>query len=85
MYREGGSGAGEINRAAAEAKLAAPAAAFDIIRDVMTWHGAYGYTKEAGLERGLRGVASYIMGAEGTQNIMKIIIAREILGREFSP
>jgi len=75
----------EINKAVACAKLVAPTAAFDIIKDVLTWYGAYGYTKEAGLERGLRGVASYIIGAEGAQNIMKIIIGREILGKEFSP
>ncbi len=74
----------EINQAVAAAKLMAPTAAFDIIKDVMTWYGAYGYTKEAGLERGLRGVASYIVGAEGAQNIMRVIIGREILGKEFA-
>ena len=41
--------------------------------------------RRQGLERGLRGVASYIVGAEGAQNIMKLIIGREILGKEFSP
>ena len=75
----------EINKAVASAKLIAPTVAFDIIKDVLIWHGAYGYTKEAGLEKGLRGVASYIMGAEGAQNIMKIIISRELLGKEFAP
>jgi acyl-CoA dehydrogenase len=73
----------EINKAVAAAKIAAPTAAFEIIKDVMMWHGAYGYTRAAGLERGLRGVASYLMGAEGAQNIMKIIIARDVLGKEF--
>lgn len=75
----------DINKAVAAAKLTAPSVAFDIIKDVMIWYGAYGYTKEAGLERGLRGVASYIAGAEGAQNIMKIIIGRELLGKEFAP
>lgn len=75
----------EINKAVAAAKLVAPTAAFDIIKDVMMWHGAYGYTREAGLERGLRGVASYIVGAEGAQNIMRLIIAKEILGKEPAP
>jgi acyl-CoA dehydrogenase len=74
----------EMNKAVAAAKLIAPTAAFDIIKDVMTWHGAYGYTREAGLERGLRGVASYVVGAEGAQNIMRVIIARELLGKEFA-
>lgn len=85
MYNENRADHQEINKAVAAAKLSAPTAAFDLIKDVMLWHGAFGYTKEAGLERGLRGVASYIVGAEGAQNIMKLIIGREILGKEFSP
>lgn len=83
MYGEGKYSHKDVNKAVAAAKLTAPAAAFDIIKDVMMWHGAYGYTKAAGLERGLRGVASYMMGAEGAQNIMRVIIARDILGKEF--
>ncbi len=85
MYSEKMFDHGEVTKAVATAKLIAPATAFDIFKDVMMWHGAYGYTKEAGIERGLRGVASYLIGAEGAQNIMKIIIGREILGKEFSP
>jgi len=34
---------------------------------------------------GIRGVRSYSIGAEGTLNIMRLIIAREILGAEFLP
>ncbi|HKZ17946.1 MAG TPA: acyl-CoA dehydrogenase family protein [Geobacteraceae bacterium] len=83
MYGEGTFSHKDINKAVAAAKIYAPTTAFDIIKDVMMWHGAYGYTKAAGLERGLRGVASYLMGAEGAQNIMKLIIARDILGKEF--
>jgi acyl-CoA dehydrogenase len=45
--------------------------------------GAYGYTTKCEVEMGLRGVKSYSAGAEGGQNIMRIIIAREILGDEF--
>ena len=85
MYTKNRFSHKEINKAVASAKLIAPTVAFDIIKDVLIWHGAYGYTKEAGLEKGLRGVASYIMGAEGAQNIMKIIISRELLGKEFAP
>ncbi len=75
----------EINKAVAIAKLTAPATAFEIIKDVMVWHGAYGYTKEAGLERGLRGVMSYLVGAEGAMNIMRTIIGKELLGKDFGP
>lgn len=83
MYSGNSFSRQEINKSVAAAKLAAPTAAFDIIKNVMMLHGAYGYTKEAGLERALRGVTSYIVGAEGAQNIMKLIISRELLGKEF--
>jgi acyl-CoA dehydrogenase len=82
LYSEGGISHEGMNGAVAAAKLTAPQIAFDIIKDVMMWHGALGYTKEAGLERGLRGVASYVMGAEGAMNIMKVIIGKELLGSE---
>jgi acyl-CoA dehydrogenase len=75
----------EINVAVAAAKLTAPQTAFEIFKDVMIWHGAYGYTREAGIEKGLRGVASYIVGAEGTMNVMKIIIGKGLLGKGYSP
>ena len=81
MYTENRFSHKEVNKAVAAAKLIAPTLAFDIIKDVIIWHGAYGYTKEAGLERGLRGVTSYIVGAEGTQNIMRLIISRELFGK----
>jgi acyl-CoA dehydrogenase len=84
MYAENRFGHNEINKAVACAKLVAPTTAFEIIKDVMTWYGAYGYTKEAGLERALRGVFSYMIGAEGAQNIMRLIISRELLGKEFT-
>ena len=82
MYAGKGVNHEGSNKAAAAAKLTAPTVAFDIIKDVMIWHGAYGYTKEAGLERALRAVTSYIVGAEGAQNIMRLIISKEILERE---
>jgi acyl-CoA dehydrogenase len=85
FYGEEGFSRGEINKAVAIAKLTAPQTAFEIIKDVMVWHGAYGYSKEAGLERGLRGVTSYLVGAEGAMNIMRVIIGKELLGKEFSP
>lgn len=75
----------EISKIVAMSKLIAPETALDIIKDVMVWHGAYSYMREMGLEMGLRGVMSYVLGAEGASNIMKIVLAREILGREFIP
>ena len=66
-------------------KLKAPHFAFKAFKDAMLWHGAYGYTKECPLEMGLRGIMSYCIGAEGATNIQRIVIARELLGKEFIP
>jgi acyl-CoA dehydrogenase len=75
----------EVNRAVAAVKLTAPPIAFECVKRVMMWFGAAGYTKEVGLELGFRGVMSYLVGAEGGLNIMRIILGRELLGKEFLP
>ncbi|HYK93712.1 MAG TPA: acyl-CoA dehydrogenase family protein [Thermoplasmata archaeon] len=75
----------EVDRAVAAVKLTAPPLAFECVKRVMMWHGAAGYTKDVGLELGLRGVMSYMVGAEGGLNIMRIILGRELLGKEFVP
>ena len=75
----------EVDRAVAAVKLTAPPLAFECVKRVMMWFGAAGYTKEVGLELGLRGVMSYLVGAEGGLNIMRIILGRELLGKEFVP
>ncbi|MCI4369135.1 MAG: acyl-CoA dehydrogenase, partial [Thermoplasmata archaeon] len=75
----------EIERTVASVKLTAPPLAFECVKRVMMWHGAAGYTKDVGLELGLRGVMSYMVGAEGGLNIMRIILGRELLGKDFLP
>jgi acyl-CoA dehydrogenase len=75
----------EVDRAVASVKLTAPPIAFECVKRVMMWFGAAGYTKEVGLELGLRGIMSYMVGAEGGLNIMRIILGRELLGKEFVP
>lgn len=69
----------------AMAKLRAPIDAFGILNEVADWHGAFGYTKECELDLGIRGVRSYSIGAEGGMNIMRLIIGRELLGKDFVP
>ena len=64
-------------------KLKTPHFAFDVCKHVMLWFGAYGYTKECPVEMGLRGIMSYCIGAEGTTNIQRIVIARELLGKDY--
>ncbi|MCI4360991.1 MAG: acyl-CoA/acyl-ACP dehydrogenase, partial [Thermoplasmata archaeon] len=75
----------EVDQAVASVKLTAPPIAFEAVKRVMMWFGAAGYTKDVGLELGLRGVMSYMVGAEGGLNIMRIILGRELLGKEFVP
>jgi acyl-CoA dehydrogenase len=83
--RGDGSHRSEVELAVASVKLTAPQVAFDCVRRVMMWFGAAGYTKDVGLELGLRGIMSYLVGAEGGLNIMRIILGRELLGKEFVP
>jgi acyl-CoA dehydrogenase len=75
----------EVERAVASVKLMAPPIAFETVKRVMMWFGAAGYTKDVGLELGFRGIMSYMVGAEGGLNIMRIILGRELLGKEFVP
>ena len=74
----------ELSKYISMCKYLAPHHALDTFRRVMYWFGAYGYTKECPLEMGMRGVMSYCIGAEGSQNIQKIVIARETLGRDWT-
>jgi acyl-CoA dehydrogenase len=75
----------EVDRTVASVKLMAPQVAFDTVRRAMMWFGAAGYTKEVGLELGFRGIMSYLVGAEGGLNVMRIILGRELLGKEYVP
>ncbi len=72
----------ETTKACAEAKMLAPVFAFEAINDAIQWFGAFGYTEECPLHLALKGVRSYFW-AEGTIEIMKIIVGRELLGKEF--
>ncbi|HEV2428263.1 MAG TPA: acyl-CoA dehydrogenase, partial [Thermoplasmata archaeon] len=84
-FRGDDSHRSEVDRAVAAVKLTAPPLAFETVKKVMMWFGAAGYTRDVGLERGLRGIMSYLVGAEGGLNVMRIILGRELLGKEFVP
>jgi len=75
----------DIALSAALAKLRAPRVGFGIMNEVADWFGAMAYTKECPVEMGIRAIRSYSIGAEGTSNIMRLIITRELLGAEFLP
>lgn len=68
----------------AMAKLRAPIMAFETFNEVANWLGAMGYSTEYPIEMGIRGVRSYSIGAEGGMNIMRMIIARELIGNEYT-
>jgi acyl-CoA dehydrogenase len=72
----------EVSMAIAMAKSVAPFWAVDAISEVMQWQGAFGYTLECEDQKAWRGVRSFTL-AEGSSEIMKLIIARELLGKEF--
>jgi acyl-CoA dehydrogenase len=72
----------EVSKHIAEVKMLAPWFGFDAINDAIQWFGAFGYTKECPLDLGLRGIRSYPW-AEGSTEVMKIIVARELLGKEY--
>ena len=68
----------------AMAKLRAPIMAFETFNEVANWLGAMVYSKEYPIEMGIRGVRSYSIGAEGGMNIMRMIIARELIGNDYT-
>ena len=68
----------------AMSKWWSPIVAFNTINNCIQNRGAVGYTSEARDELRLRDVRG-MWFADGTADIMKIIISREILGREFVP
>ncbi|GAB6273531.1 MAG: acyl-CoA dehydrogenase family protein [Peptococcaceae bacterium] len=72
----------EATKLCASAKLLAPVTAFEAINDAIQWFGAFGYTTECSLELALKGVRSYFW-AEGSLEVMKIIVARELLGKDY--
>jgi acyl-CoA dehydrogenase len=85
QYDQGNATLRDVGFWAAMAKLLAPEIAVDAIKEFMKATGAYGYTKDTPLEMAMRGVLSYYVGAEGGQNIMRLILARFLFGSEHLP
>jgi acyl-CoA dehydrogenase len=84
MYASRGFKHKDVALYGAMAKLRAPIMAFETLNEVANWLGAMGYSKEYPIEMGIRGVRSYSIGAEGGMNIMRMIIARELIGNDFT-
>jgi acyl-CoA dehydrogenase len=84
LYEKGTFKHKEVALYGAMSKLRAPIMAFETLNEVANWLGAMGYTKEYPIEMGIRGVRSYSIGAEGGMNIMRMIIARELIGGDYT-
>jgi cyclohexanecarboxyl-CoA dehydrogenase len=69
---------------AAMCKWWAPKTAYDVINQCLLLHGQYGYRTELPVEQRLRDVLGLQIG-DGTAQIMKLVIARQRLGRELAP
>ncbi len=69
---------------AAMAKWWAPKVAVEALHDCLLLHGHYGYTDEYPIEQQLRDVMGLEIG-DGTAQVSKIVISREVFGREFKP
>ena len=69
---------------AAMAKWLGPMRAVQAIHDCLLLHGHYGYSTDSALPQRLRDVLSVEI-ADGTAQVQKMIIARELFGRSFLP
>jgi alkylation response protein AidB-like acyl-CoA dehydrogenase len=66
-------------RLAAQAKRLATDTGFDVVNGCLQLHGGYGYLRDHPIERVLRDVRVHQI-LEGTNEIMRVIIARQMLG-----
>ena len=69
---------------AAMVKWLGPRSAMEAAHDCMLLLGHYGYTTDSPMEQRLRDIMAVEI-ADGTAQVQKIIIARELFGREFVP
>jgi hypothetical protein len=72
------SGAADATLACAMAKRFATDVAFRVCNDALQLHGGYGYIREYAIERFVRDVRVHQI-LEGTNEIMRLIIARRLL------
>ena len=70
----------DATKAAAMAKRYATDAGFRVVNEALQLHGGYGYLRDYQIERYLRDLRVHQI-LEGTNEIMRLIIARELLGR----
>jgi len=74
-----GEGEPAATRLAAQAKLLATDTGFAVVNGCLQLHGGYGYLRDHPIERVLRDVRVHQI-LEGTNEIMRLIISRQMLG-----
>ncbi len=74
-----GNKEGYATRLAAQAKRLATDAGFEVVNGCLQLHGGYGYLRDHPIERVLRDVRVHQI-LEGTNEIMRLIISRAMLG-----
>jgi cyclohexanecarboxyl-CoA dehydrogenase len=74
----------KITKDSAMIKWYVPQLCFGIVNNCLQNRGAIGYTTECMDEYRLREIRGAMIG-DGTTDINKIVVARELLGREFLP
>jgi cyclohexanecarboxyl-CoA dehydrogenase len=74
----------KITKQSAMIKWYVPQLCFEIVNDCLQNRGALGFTTESLDEYRLREIRGAMIG-DGTTDINKIVVARELLGRDFLP
>ncbi|MEM2024646.1 MAG: acyl-CoA dehydrogenase family protein, partial [Candidatus Caldarchaeum sp.] len=82
-YREKAATLADVAMAGAMSKLKCASLAVDIGEEVMKIHGGASYFKETPIFRAWLAAFSYVVGAEGAENILRLIVARELIGRDY--
>jgi alkylation response protein AidB-like acyl-CoA dehydrogenase len=73
------AGDAEATKLCAMAKRFATDAGFEIANEALQLHGGYGYLADYGIEKIVRDLRVHQI-LEGTNEIMRVIIARQVLG-----
>ena len=60
-----------------------PDITFDIVHRCLLLHGHYGYTRDLPFEQRMRDIMGWQIG-DGTAEVSKLIIARNMMGKDFT-
>lgn len=83
-YHKGKVSFNDAMRAGSVAKLVASENCIRAISDVLEWYGGLGTTIDYEIQQAFRSTRQAVI-AEGTRNAQRIVIALDLLGREFTP